>query len=66
MTPFLEHIQQTLTDIEREGLLKRERLIARLERQTGLVQAVSECGVEECALREAARRHFSELDAEGN
>ena len=46
--------------------LKRERWIARLERQTGLVQAVSECGVEECALREAARRHFSELDAEGN
>jgi glycine C-acetyltransferase len=32
MTPFLEHIQQTLTDIEREGLLKRERLIVTPQR----------------------------------
>ena len=32
MTPFLEHIQQTLMDIEREGLLKRERLIVTPQR----------------------------------
>mgnify|MGYP001489725141 CR=1 FL=1 len=32
MIPFLEHIQQTLIDIEREGLLKRERLIVTPQR----------------------------------
>ncbi|MBL8093553.1 MAG: glycine C-acetyltransferase [Anaerolineales bacterium] len=32
MIPFLEHIQQTLIDIERDGLLKRERLIVTPQR----------------------------------
>lgn len=39
MTPFLEHIQQTLMDIEREGLLKRERLIVTPQRPRIEIQA---------------------------
>ncbi len=39
MTPFLAHIQQTLLDIEREGLLKRERLIVTPQRPRIEIQA---------------------------
>jgi len=39
MTPFLDHIQQTLTEIEREGLLKRERLIVTPQRPRIEIQA---------------------------
>jgi glycine C-acetyltransferase len=39
MSLFLEHIQQTLIDIEREGLLKRERLIVTPQRPRIEIQA---------------------------
>ncbi len=39
MTPFLDHVQQTLIDIEREGLLKRERLIVTPQRPRIEIQA---------------------------
>lgn len=46
-------------DRERSKLTSR---IARLERITGIVHAVSDCAVLECALREAARHSLHTTD----